>query len=223
MNILKKTLIILLISCTTLAGKSQADTVLHPHKKWTISTNVIGQPYIFNISDGIPNAFTGIGLKRYFGNIGIRVGYEFFDNNQTEDFILDSGVNTYEQKFVEEHAIRIGVEYKKNYSKLLALRIFADYALIPFTSQNTIYTTRATPILFAQIEGVSQGGILGLGIDWTINEHFSVGMESRLDVLFINQKQHIQNFVKNTEVEYNLKDENMQLKLIGNLSLNYHF
>lgn len=219
---MKKTFLLVVISCLLLKGYSQTETEKLITKNWTISTNLISQPYLFLPKNRLPNVFTGVGITRYFGKIGVRLNYYHFDNNKSSLFLLDSNLVN-EHSFSRENVVKIGMEYKKNYADIIALRFFADYAYIPYTSESEIYEDRQTPILFNENKGICHGAIVGLGIDWKFSEHFSLGAETRIDFLFFEQNQKIQNFKNGNTVEYQVSANTMNLKLIGNVSFNYHF
>ncbi len=219
---MKKNILLVLFSLLFLVNFAQNETEKYETKNWTLSTNLVSQPYLFQPKNSLPNIFTGVGITRYFGKFGIRLNYQHYDNNKSDRFLLDS-VSVRENTFFRENALKLGVEYKKDYADILALRLFVDYAYIPFTSESEIYENRENPIFLAKNKGICHGAILGIGIDWKFSEHFSFGAETRLDFLYSEQNQKIENFSLGKSVEYQVSENTMNLKLIGNVSFNYHF
>ncbi len=212
----------MIFSLLFLVNFAQNETEKHETKNWTLSTNLVSQPYLFRPKNNLPNVFTGVGITKYFGKFGIRLNYQHYDNNKSDRFLLDS-VSVRENTFFRENALKLGVEYKKDYADILALRLFVDYAYIPFNSESEIYEDRENPIFLAKNKGICHGAILGVGMDWNFSEHFSFGAETRLDFLYSEQNQKIQNFSLGKTVEYQISENTMNLKLIGNVRFNYHF
>ena len=201
----------------------QTDTLSFKEKKWKLSTHLVSQPYIFNTDQGYPNLFTGIGITRKIGKFGVRLNYNYFDNDKSGPFTIDS-VNSFEDiTFTKEHALRLGIEYQANYSKMFSVLFFADYIFAPFNSNYTVFKGNEAPIISAETYGICNGATLGIGINFSFNEHISLSGETRLDFLSLQQNQEIKNYNNGTIVEYQTSQSTMNLKLIGTISINYHF
>ncbi len=200
-----------------------SDSLFSFTTKWQLSTHLISQPYIFTTEEGFPNVFTGIGITRKIGAIGIRLNYNYFDNDKSESIYTDTGFTFDNLSYLEEHIFRIGIEYQSSYSKNFSLLFFADYILAPFRSNYTIFSEDDIPIIFAQTEGLGNGSTLGIGVNFRLNKHVSLSGETRLDFMWLEQNQKIKNYDSRNVVEYWTSENTMNLKLIGHLSLNYHF
>jgi hypothetical protein len=105
----------------------------------------------------------------------------------------------------------------------MTFHLFADYIINSYKGGYNNYDTTFLIAKKADIKGLCQGAIIGMGFDILLSEHFSVGIETRLDVLFMDQRYFIRDYINKTTVEYMDSDFNLQLRLLGNLSLNYHF
>lgn len=219
---MKKNMLFFLALLFSYTGIAQTSTEQIESKKWSIASHLVSQPYVFSTKNGNPNLFTGVGVTRYFGLIGIRFNYSQYDNNKSDSYYTDSGEYLNSSSLLKEHVFKLGIEYKKDYLDQLYLRLFLDYAFIPYSTEYNL-NRKGSTLLHAEATGICNGAIAGIGIGWKFTEHFSVSGETRLDFLFSQQNQKVQNFETNSKVQYQVKGNTMNLRLIGNLSLNYHF
>ena len=219
------TKIVLLLSLLFYASftLSQEETKSFETKKWTVSSYFFSQTYIYQEND-LPNLFTGISVKRYFGSVGVRLSYERMNNSKNYNYFFnDNSTFLGSENHLIENALKIGAEYRTTYYDFITFHLFADYIINSYKGGYNNYDTTFMIAKKADIKGQCQGAIIGMGFDILLSEHFSVGIETRLDVLFMNQQYFIRDYINKTTVEYMDSDFNLQLRLLGNLSLNYHF
>lgn len=213
-------LVILLAFCQS--SFSQEETEAFEQENWTISSYLFSQPYVYQ-NNNFPTLFTGLSLKRYFGPVGVRLGYERIVNKGFLIYQVDSTTSTSEENFLTENAFRIGTEYRHTYYDIISFHLFVDYLINPFDGKYDIFNQNEEKTVEADIKGVSQGIILGMGFDWILTEYLSLGIETRVDFLRNTHDLSIQNYEKGYSVNYIETTSDIQLKLLGNLTLNYHF
>ncbi len=213
--------IILLISLC-FKTYSQEETEAFTPKDWTISSYLFSQPYVYQ-NNNFPTLFTGLSVKRYFGPIGLRLGYERIVNKGVLNYQGDSLSVTSEENFLTENAFRIGTEYRHTYYDIISFHLFLDYIINPFDGKYDMFNINQEKLVEANIDGLSQGVILGMGFDWILTEYLSLGLETRVDFLNNKHDLSIVNHEKGYSVNYIETTSDIQLKLLGNLTLNYHF
>ena len=201
---------------------SQEETEAFEPKNWTISSYLFSQPYVYQ-NNNFPTLFTGLSVKRYFGPVGLRLGYERIVNSGILNYTGDSITITSEENFLRENAFRIGTEYRHTYYDIVSFHLFIDYIINPFNGKYDMFNKNEEKLVEADIKGVSQGAILGIGFDWILTEYLSIGIETRVDFLSNKHDLSIQNHEKGYSVNYIETTSDVQLKLLGNLTLNYHF
>lgn len=219
---MRKYLFLFLILSICFNSISQGETEPYEHKKWMVKSILFSQPYVYRSDNMLPNFFTGIGAKRYFGEIGARFSFERMVNKSKSTLHIFDTIRTQVGGF-EENVFRLGTEYKKSYYDFLSLHFFVDYVFIIFEGETTTHTNFGDIEKHQKLRGYSNGGIIGMGFDYLISEHFSIGLETRVELLYNTGNYYLNNFKENYSVNSYSSNNEFNLKLLGNFSLNYNF
>ena len=219
---MRKYLLVFLILSICFNSISQGETEPYEHKKWMVKSILSSQPYVYKTNRVLPNFFTGIGVKRYFGNVGARFSFERIVNKDSDEICLPY-YTIHKVEGFEENVFRFGTEYKNVYYDFMSLHFFVDYIFASFEGETLIGRDDGSSQLYEKHKGFTNGGIIGMGFDYLFSEHFSVGLETRIEILNNSGSIHRNNFIENYTVTYNNSTNEFNLKLLGNLSINYNF
>ena len=219
---MNKFLTIILVSFISLNSYSQGETEPYESKKWMVKSILFSQPFVYKPKNPLPNFFTGIGINRYFGDVGARFSFERMVNNSTQLFHDSNTVATRLGNF-EENVFRVGSEYKKNYYDFMSLHFFVDYIFTIFEGETNETTDLGIALYHQKVKGNTHGAVIGMGFDCLLSEHFSFGFETRFEILNNSGNYYRNNYLRNHSITYFDSNNELNLKLLGNLSLNYHF
>lgn len=195
---------------------SQTDetTSVLDRNDWTLRTFAIGKPYTFEQRTAVPNLFSGLGMKYNFKHISIRLSYE--NNPYGFRSTLESEVN-------KEQAIRLGAEYRRVYEGRVSLNLFVDAAYLDFSKEFGVSDSLSKPISLTSVRGNGIGAILGIGVDYFLTPELSICLESRLDIIYFRPSYETTNYVTNSVTRYEQRFNQINLGIVGNFGINYHF
>ena len=202
-------------------AQSEELSVLEDHK-WTARTFLLGQSYTYSKVNPLPSFFTGVGLKYNLKKISFRLSYEqssyIYDviEPNFSSFPAYTGANS-------EHALRAGAAYRKVYEGRIAVSFFLDYLFADYRTNRIFYDQFKQPYHTLNTKGNSHGAIIGIGVDYFLTPNLSVAFESRLDLLHFNINVERLEHSKDFSVKYFTQASDVNLRIIGNLSFNYHF
>lgn len=186
-----------------LLGDVQAQSIHTTQPKNEIGLSVFGVLNINKRSFNIYNQhwFNGVMYKRHFKNNAIRVGVEYFAEN--ESFHREGMYGTYagNYKFYS-------MEYRVGYQRAFPIRKFVVYLSLDVAGlhQKTRNTGEYSGKLYSSTYEINSAGILpGLGLQYKITKQFSVTAETGLNY-----------FTRS----YN---NDVTISPLKSLSFNYHF
>lgn len=214
-------LIILVLISPFYFSQSEEISVLD-HNKWTVRSYLFSQPYTYDRIDPLPEFFTGIGIKRNLDKISLRFSYEYMNYNYDIENPKYVG-HKYRVGGNSEHGLRIGAEYRRVYEGRISINLFVDFLYANYTNNQLFSDSANRPVLLTKIKGNSYGGIVGIGVDYFLTPKISVAFESRLDLLHYDLEVQKLEYLKNFSVNYQTDSDDINLRLVGNFSLNYHF
>ncbi|MDA9262142.1 hypothetical protein N9P55_00060 [bacterium] len=198
-------------------GISQEDEIIPLEiKKWTIKSIVFSQPYSFETDNSLPLFFTGIGAKRNFDKMSYRISFEHIN-------YIKEIESSFQKGFFKENTGRIGAGYKLSNNDLINLNIFLDATLSQLKQEANTNNLDSNINLFESYEGFGIGAIIGIGFDYFITPSFSLSLETRLDLMHITGDYHKEDFFNRYSVNYFTSSNKLNLNLLGNFSVNYHF
>lgn len=183
-------------------------------KKWTLRSNVFSQPYTFERRNPLPSFFTGIGAKMNFQKVSIRLSFDQINyTNKLEFEKINKKENTY----------RIGAEYKKRYYEYINLNFFVDFIISDFDKESSVNALDTIANFYETHKGNAMGANVGIGFDYFFTPSFSLGLETRLDLLHYSGDVTREDYLNNYSVNYFNSFNDLNLNILGNFSLNYHF
>lgn len=220
---MKSLYVLITLVLISLASFSQSEEIsVLDNNKWTVRSYLFSQPYTYDRIDPLPEFFTGIGMKRNFDKISLRFSYEYMsytydiENPNYTGYKYRVGGNA-------EHGFRIGAEYKRVYEGRISVNFFVDFLYANYTNNQLFSDSVNRPVLLTKVKGSTYGGIVGIGVDYFLTSKFSVAFESRLDLVHYELDVQKLEYLKNFSVNYQTDSDDINLRLIGNFSLNYHF
>lgn len=196
-------------------GVSQ-ETIPLEIKKWTVRSIVFSQPYTFETNNTLPTLFTGIGVKRNFNKISYRISYEHINYIKEIETIFQKGC-------FKENTARIGAEYKLSNNDLINLKFFLDASLSKIEQEATTNNPDSNINILENYDGYGVGAIFGIGFDYFITPSFSLSLETRLDLMHTTGDYHKEDYYNRYTVNYFTSNNKLNLNLLGNFNINYHF
>lgn len=186
-----------------LLGDVQAQSIHTTQPKNEIGLSVFGLLNRDKRSSNIYNQhwFNGVMYKRHFKNNAIRVGVEYFTEN--ESFHREGMYGTYagSYKFYS-------LEYRVGYQRAFPIRKFVVYLSLDVAGlhQKTRSKGEYSGKPYSSMYEINSAGILpGLGLQYKVNKHFSITAETGLNY-----------FTRS----YN---NDVTITPLKSLSFNYHF
>jgi hypothetical protein len=200
---MKKIAALLTIVLLLLLNDLKAQNLGNTQPKNELGVSVFGILSRYKRSSGIyhQHCFNGVMYKHHFKNNAIRVGVEYFAEN--ESFYREGiyGKHSGNNKFYS-------LEYRVGYQRAFPIRKFVVYLSLDIAGlhQKTQSKGEYSGKLYSGTNEINSAGILpGLGLQYKITKHFSVTAETGLNY-----------FTRS----YN---NDLTISPLKSLSFNYHF
>jgi len=185
-------------------------------KKWTVRSIVFTQPYTFERKNPLPSFFTGIGGKLNYERISYRASFEHINYiNELE--------SRFQKGYIKENTLRLGAEYKMKYYEIINLNFFLDASITKLNQEATAFNLDSNLNILENYDGYGVGAIFGIGFDYFVTPNFSLSLETRMDLINISGDYSKVDYINKYTVNYVATNNKLNLNLLGNFSINYHF
>ena len=185
-------------------------------KKWTVRSIVFTQPYTFERKNPLPSFFTGIGGKLNYKRISYRASFEHINYiNELE--------SRFQKGYIKENTLRLGAEYKMKYYEIINLNFFLDASITKLNQEATAFNLDSNLNILENYDGYGVGAIFGIGFDYFVTPNFSLSLETRMDLINISGDYSKVDYINKYTVNYVATNNKLNLNLLGNFSINYHF
>ncbi len=185
-------------------------------KKWTVRSIVFTQPYTFERKNPLPSFFTGIGGKLNYERISYRASFEHINYiNELE--------SRFQKGYIKENTLRLGAEYKMKYYEIINLNFFLDASITKLNQEATAFNLDSNINILENYDGYGVGAIFGIGFDYFVTPNFSLSLETRMDLINISGDYSKVDYINKYTVNYVATNNKLNLNLLGNFSINYHF
>ncbi len=192
---------------------------------WTIGTILMNEPKpFFNFEDGSfePNFFNGIILKKHFKYFTIHIGLEYVniivkkDKPKCFDQLFSEG---YINEGILSMGIDKGIIFKKYYRPFLTF----DVVGIKLNSDIT-YTGGYFGIDERVIANtIGLGVITALGVEFKMTKTLSIGIETRLRLIYTKTTEDIHDIDNGAEDHKQYDEFIKKFNRIGAVTLNFNF
>jgi len=216
-KILHKKITLLIFSLFLLINTGIAqESALLDVKKWTVRSIVFTQPYTFERKNPLPSFFTGIGGKLNYERISYRASFEHINYiNELE--------SRFQKGYIKENTLRLGAEYKMKYYEIINLNFFLDASITKLNQEATAFNLDSNLNILENYDGYGVGAIFGIGFDYFVTPNFSLSLETRMDLINISGDYSKVDYINKYTVNYVATNNKLNLNLLGNFSINYHF